>query len=134
MPRILKIDNFQKDFKTEYGLDADGSCYIVKDSFYIEIISSYEIEELGKPQKVKPVWSKIKLMQNDVISSSIGGCFVQLKDYDGFIECRPENLSKEESPKFDAFPKELLRKIGKDVINCKPMSFEERAKLIIARA
>ena len=134
MSRILKIDNFQKDFKTEYGLDSDGSCYIVKSPFYIEIISSYEIEELGKPAKVKPIWSKIKLLQNDVISSSVGGCFVQLKDYDGFIECRPENLSKEGEPKFDRFPKEMLRKIGKDVINSKPMSFEERNKLIIARA
>jgi len=133
MPRILNIDKFQKEFKTEYGLDSDGSCYIVKNPFYVEIVSSYEIEELGKPAKVKPVWTKIKLLQNDVISSSNGGCFVQLKDYDGFIECRPENLSKEGEPKFDRFSKEMLRKIGKDIINSKPMSFEKRSKLIVAR-
>jgi hypothetical protein len=133
MPRILKIDNFEKDFKPEYGLDSDGSCYIVKSPFYIEIISSYEIEELGTPPKIKPVWSRIKLMQNDIISVTKSGCFAQLKDYDGFVECKPENLSGEGEPKFDRFPKEMLRKIGKDIINSKPMTFEERGKIIIAR-
>jgi hypothetical protein len=134
MPRILKIDNFEKDFKPEYGLDADGSCYLVISSFYLEIISSYETEELGTPPKIKPVWTRIKLLQNDMISITKAGCFVQLKDYEGFVECMPENLSKEGEPKFDTFPKEMLRKIGKDIIDAKPMTFEERGKLIIARA
>ena len=72
-------------------------------------------------------------MQNDIISVTKSGCFTQLKDYDGFVECKPENLSKEGEPKFDRFPKEMLRKIGKDIINSKPMTFEERGKIIIAR-
>lgn len=134
MSRILKIDNFENEFKPEYGLDSDGSCYLVKSTFTAEIISSYEIEEIAKPPKIKPIWSKIKLNENDVISVTKAGCFLQLNDYDGFVECRPENLSKEGQPKFDKFPKEMLRKIGKDIINSKPMTFEERTKLIVARA
>ncbi len=134
MPRILKIDNFEKEFKPEYGLDSEGSCYIVNSPFYVEIISTYETEELGTPAKVKPIWTRIKLLQNDIISSTKSGCFLQLKDYDGFIECRPERLSKEGEPSFDRFPKEMLRKIGKDIINSKPMDFEERRKLRISRS
>lgn len=136
MPNILKIDQFQKDFKSKYGLDADGSCYLVKSPFYLEIISAYDREDKKSNHisKVKPVWTRINTQDGDVISVTASGCFIQLNDYTGFIECRPENLSNEEEPKFDKFPNDMLKKIGKDIIDSKPMSFEERSKITIARA
>ena len=117
MSSILKIDQFQKDFKSKYGLDADGSCYLIKSSFYLEIISSYESEnkESNHISKVKPIWTRINTHDGDVISVTTSGCFIQLNDYTGFIECRPENISKEGEPKFDKFPDDMLKKIGKDI-------------------
>lgn len=133
MSRILKIDNFEKDFEPKYGLDSGGSCYIIKKSFPLEVISSYDIEELEEPKKLKPVWSSIKCLEGDIISITKSGSFIQFKDYIGFIECRPENISKKGEPDFDRFPKDMIKKIGKNMIDSKPMTLEERAKLIIAR-
>jgi len=133
MRRIFKIDNFTKDSKSKYGLDSGGSCYIVTQPFHIEIISAYPIEVLGTPNKLKYEWNKIKLYNDDVISVTNSGCFVELKGYDGFIECRPERTSKEGEPSYDRFPIKSLEKIGKGMISSNPMSFEERKKVVITR-
>lgn len=132
MPRILKIDKFTDSFKSSYGLET-GFCYLVKSPFYLEIISSYEIVEIGEAPSVKPVWSKIKAAPEDLLSVTNSGCFIELNDYNGFIECRPERTSKEGDPSFDSFPSNSLNKIGKDMIDCKPMAMEERKKVIIVR-
>lgn len=133
MNKISKIDNFTRDFKSKYGLESEGSSYIVKNDFYVDVISSYEIEEIGNPPLVKPVWSRIKLINGDLISVTSQGVFVELKDFEGFIECRPETTSKEGEPSFDKFERAKLNKIGYDMIESKPMTFEERKKLIINR-
>jgi len=133
MSKILKIDNFAKSNKSKYGLESGGTCYLVKSPFYLEVISSYEIESLGKPNKLKEVWSKVKVAPEDIISVTDSGCFLQLKDITGFVECRPEIFSKKGEPDFDTFPKESLTRIGMDMIDSNPMTFEERKKLIITR-
>jgi hypothetical protein len=133
MAKISKIDNFVKDFKSKYGLESEGTSYVVTKEFYVEVISSYKIEKIGEPPIVKPQWSKIKLEKNDIISVTSSGVFAEIKGFDGFLECKPERYSKEGEPSFDRFEKSNLSKIGKDMITSKPMTFEEREKLIITR-
>jgi hypothetical protein len=136
MTRISKINDFVSDFESKYGLDAGGSCYIVKNDFYLEIISSYEDDKSieGPLKYINPVWSKIKVTEGDLISVTKNGCFIEIKEVEGFVECRPEPTSKEMEPKLDRFPDDYLEKIGNDIISSKPMSFEERKKIIITRA
>lgn len=133
MNRISKIDNFTSDFKSKYGLEAGGSSYVVKKDLYVEVISSYEIETIGEPNILKPIWSRIKLIKDDLLSVTSQGVFLELKDFEGFLECRPESSSKDGEPSFDKFDKESISKIGKDMISSNPMTFEERKKLITNR-
>jgi|694.fasta_scaffold03069_29 hypothetical protein len=133
MPRILKIDNFEKDAKPKYGLGSDGTCYMVKETFYLEIAETYTVEEIGDPNLLKTKWAKIKTLEGDMISISNSMAFIELKGFTGFVECRPENKTKEGEPNFDALPPEYLEKIGKGLIGSNPMTFEERRKAVIAR-
>lgn len=133
MPRILKIDNFTKEHKSNYGLDSGGTCYMVKEPFYLEIIQSYDIDKIQVPQTLKMKWGKIKVSKGDIISVTDSGCFVELEGYNGFVECRPEKIEKSGEPSFSSLPGEYLKKLGKDMINSVPMSFEDRNKVIITR-
>lgn len=133
MPRITKLDDFSKDSKSRYGLESGGSCYIVKDPFYLEIIELYKIEKIETPQTLKTQWSKIKTMEGDLISVTDSGCFIELVGYNGFVECRPEKIGKEGEPSFDSLPQGYLEKIGRDMIDSNPMTFDERGKVIMSR-
>jgi len=133
MPRILKIDSFSKEFKSNYGLDSGGTCYMVKEPFYLEIIQSYDIDKIQTPQTLKMKWGRIKTTKGDLISVTDSGCFIELVGYNGFVECRPEKIEKGGTPSFSSLPGEYLKKIGKDLINSTPMSFDDRNKVIITR-
>jgi hypothetical protein len=133
MNKISRIDNFTADSKSKYGLEAGGTSYMINKDFYIEVLSSYDIEKIGEPNILKPVWSRIKLINGDIISVTSSGAFLELKDFEGFLECRPESSSKEGEPSFDRFIKENISKIGKDMISSNPMTLEERKKLITSR-
>lgn len=134
MGRILKIDNFVKDFPSIYGLDADGTCYQVNDSFYVEVLTGYESKGTisGIPY-FEPKWTKFVCNKGDVIVASKSGCYIQPKDTEGFMECRPESKSPEGEPKLEAIPKDFLTKIAKDVINTNSLSFSERNKITSSR-
>lgn len=133
MPRILKLDKFAAVSKSNYGLESGGTCYVVKEPFYLEIIESYDIDKIEDPQTLKIKWSKIKTADGDLISVTDSGCFIELVEYNGFVEYRPENLKKEGVPSFDSMPVGSLKKIGKDMINSTPMPFDERGKVIMSR-
>lgn len=133
MPRILDLDKFAAVSKSHYGLESGGTCYIVKNPFNLEIIESYDIDRVENPQTLKIKWAKIKTAQGDLISVTDSGCFIELQEYKGFVECRPENTNKGESPSFAAMPVGSLKKIGKDMINSLPMTFDERGKVIMSR-
>lgn len=135
MTKITKIDDFVSDFGSMYGLEAKGNCYLVNSDFYLEIISSYDEDKSieGDIKYVTPFWSRIKVSDGDLISVTKNGCYLELKDFDGFVECRPEIESKDTEPKFDKFPNEYLDSIGKNILSSKPMSFEERKKVTMSR-
>jgi len=133
MASILKIDNFARDNKIRYGLVSGGSCYAIKDSFYLDILGSYEITDLQKPETVKCIWSRVKCQPGDTITVSNSGCFIEFKDFDGFVECRPTDLDKEGNPDFSKFPEEFLNRIGTNMLSSRPMSMEDRKKITIIR-
>ncbi len=134
MTRILKIDNFVKDFPTKYGLDADGSYYEIKEPFEIMIIVNYEdISNQGEIKYKTPKWQKIQVREGDFISCSKNGAFFIPKEKDGFVECTPCKESKQQDISFDTFPKNSLKKIGKDLFKLHPMSFDEREKITISK-
>ena len=131
MSRILKIDRFIKDFPSKYGLDADGSCYEIKRDMFIEAVLSYidsESAEYGKC--LEEVWSRIIGKKGSIIISSKNGTFIKPIGYDGFIECRPERDTKIGEPPMLKYQIGDLEKIGKDIISCNPMSFEDMHKLL----
>ena len=133
MGNILKIDKFSNVSKSLYGLEANGNCYTVKEPFYLEAITSYEKDSSGEMKKITPSWNKIRAEKDDLISVVKDGCYIELNDYPGYIECRPESLSDKESPKFDKFPEDNLERIGQNLLKCKPMTFEERKNLLMTR-
>lgn len=134
MSRIIKIDQYTKDFPSKYGLDADGSCYEVQEDFPIEGLLSYNTINSPKYGKIlEPLWSKFIAKAKDLIMSSKNGCYIKLSDRDGFVECRPISTTKSGEPQMLAFRKEVLVKIGKDAMNAYPMSFEEREQIIQER-
>jgi hypothetical protein len=134
MSRILKIDNFAKDFPSIYGLDADGSCYEVKEPLYLEVITGYESKGTisGIPY-FEPMWSKIKCDKGDLISASKSGCYLQAKGTEGYMECRPLSEAPEGSPKLENIPQDFITKVGKDLMNINSLSFGERNKITSAR-
>jgi hypothetical protein len=134
MSRILKIDNFAKDFPSVYGLDADGSCYEVKESFYLEVITGYESKgTISGVKYFEPTWSKIKCDKGDLISASKSGCYLQAKGTDGFMECRPISEAPEGNPKLENIPLNFVVKTGKDLMNVNSLSFAERNKITSSR-
>lgn len=133
MGNILKIDKFSNVSKSLYGLEANGNCYTVKEPFYLEAIIFYDKDFSGEIPKLSPSWAKLKAEKGDIISVTNEGCYIELNDYPGYIECRPETLSDKESPKFDKFPEDNLVKIGQNLLKCKPMTFEERKNVSMIR-
>ncbi len=134
MNRILKIDNFVKDFPSIYGLDADGTCYQVNDSFFLEVLTGYDSKgKISGVNYFEPTWSKFRCDKGDLITVSKSGCFIQPKDSEGFMECRPESLTPEGEPKLEAIPKKFITKIAKDVMDIHSLSFEDRNKIASAR-
>ena len=133
MGNILKIDNFSNEFKSKYGLESNGNCYIVKDPFYVEVITFYKKEYSDEIPKLIPSWTRIKAEKDDLISITNSGCYIEIKGYTGYLECRPEIISKKGSPSFDKFPEQKLEMIGKNLLKCNPMTFEERKNVSIAR-
>jgi hypothetical protein len=131
MSRILKIDNFERDFPTKYGLDADGSCYEVSSPFDIMIIVDYESIS-GDPKEMykKPKWEKIQANEGDFIVCNKNGTFIIPKDSDGFIECCPVKTSKQQDLDFDTFPKNSLEKKGKELFKVHSIPFKERQQMI----
>jgi hypothetical protein len=134
MSRILKIDNFTKDFPSVYGLDADGTCYEVKEPFYLEVIIGYESKgTISGVKYFEPTWSKIKCEKGDLITASKSGCYLQAKGSEGFMECKPVSETPEGSPGLENIPSKFMNKVGKDLMNIRPLSFEERNKITSAR-
>ena len=134
MSRILKIDNFAKDFPSVYGLDADGTCYEVKEPFYLEVIIGYESKgTISGVKYFEPTWSKIKCEKGDLITASKSGCYLQAKGSEGFMECKPVSETPEGSPELENIPSKFMNKVGKDLMNIRPLSFEERNKITSAR-
>ena len=134
MSRILKIDNFTKDFPSVYGLDADGTCYEVKEPFYLEVIIGYESKgTISRVKYFEPTWSKIKCEKGDLITASKSGCYLQAKGSEGFMECKPVSETPEGSPGLENIPSKFMNKVGKDLMNIRPLSFEERNKITSAR-
>ena len=134
MPRILKIDNFIKDFPVSYGLESDGTCYEVTNPFYIEIIEEYKKEgEIQEQPRFAPVWVKISTKEGDLISITESGSFIKLKGFDGFVACRPFNPRPEGEPSFNKFPDGMVEKIGKGLITGNTLSMEDRKNIIIER-
>ena len=132
MSRILKIDDFEESFPTKYGLDADGSCYEIKSPFDIMIIVDYEDLDGQTDTKYKsPKWEKFKTSKGDVILCSKNGSFIFPKDREGFVECTPVKDSNQQDISFDTFPKNSLKKIGKDLFRMHSMPIEERKKMTI---
>lgn len=134
MRRILKIDNFVKDFPSKYGLDADGSCYEVIDSFYMEVLTGYELKgTISGIDYFLPTWSRFKCIKGDLISVSKNGCYIQAKDTGGFMECKPESKISGGEPNLVVMPGNFLNKIGKDIMNIHSLSFQERNKIASSR-
>lgn len=133
MARILKLDKFSNNSKSMYGLEGDGACFIVKKPFYVEVLSFYNREAEGDIIKLTPSWTRIKLQNGDLISVTKEECYVELKDFEGFIPCRPENPASEETPSFSKFEIENLDRIGKNVMKSKPMPFDERKNVTVVR-
>jgi hypothetical protein len=134
MSRILKIDNFTNDFPSVYGLDADGTCYEVKEPFYLEVIIGYESKgTISGVKYFEPKWSKIKCEKGDLITASKSGCYLQAKGSEGFMECKPVSETPEGSPGLENIPSKFMNKVGKDLMNIRPLSFEERNKITSAR-
>jgi hypothetical protein len=117
-----------------YGLVADGTCYEVKEPFYLEVISGYESKgTISGVKYFEPTWSKIKCENGDLIPASKCGCYLQTKVYEGFMECRPVQEAPEGTPKLENIPSKFMNKVGKDLMNIHPLSFEERNKITSAR-
>ncbi len=134
MSRILKIDDFEKDFPTKYGLDADGSCYEIESPFEIMIIAGYEdISNQGEIKYKSARWEKAQTGIGDYISCSKNGTFFIPKEKECFVECTPCKESKQQDISFDTFPEKSLKKIGKDLFKLHPMSFDEREKITISK-
>ena len=133
MKNILKIDNFANAFKSMYGLEGDGNSYIVKDPFYVEAILFYDRETKKGVTEIHPSWTRIKCEPGDLISVTENGCYLEITDSKGFVECRPERSTSEEVPNLDKFPEDKLERIGKNVLKCKPMSLEERKNISVFR-
>jgi len=132
MSTILKIQDFQKQNPTMYGLDADGSCYDVTAPFDLRIITGYEDLELGFKSGIKyktPKWEKVEVGIGDSILCSKNGAFMIPKDEQGFIECKPMKKSGSQEPNFDVFPMDKLKKIGKNIFKVKSIPFEDRQKM-----
>lgn len=135
MQNIKKIKDYEKSFPTKYGLDADGSCYSVNTGFYIRVLEGYTKE--GKIEKLdilSPVWKKILLVENDLIMVSKKGSFLLPTENESYIECMPDDMSGAEGPKFDAFPKKFLDKIGTQIITNTPMTSKEKEDFVIERS
>lgn len=133
MSRIQKIDNYQKDFPNVYGIESDF-CYAVVEDFTAQALIEYK--ESGTISGIKcyePSWNLINILDGDYLMSSKNGLYVLLKDFDGLIEIRPQKEIGSQKPSFDFINKECLVKIGKDSVNSKIMSLEERTKIIPIR-
>jgi hypothetical protein len=138
MNKILKINNFTEESGSRYGLDTGGTCYIVKKPFHAELNVFYNREPYGKGIKLTPSWAKIKLENGDMISVTDDECYVELKGFNGFLQCRPDGLldkkdAKLEEPNFISFPIENLERIGKNILKCKPMAFDDRKNVSVVR-
>jgi hypothetical protein len=131
MPRILKIDQFVKDFPSMYGLNADGTSYNIQHDITIEALLSYTESESAEYGKcLEAVWSKIVANKGGIIMASKNGVFFKPIDYEGFIECRPVSDTKIGEPQMLRFKNGDLKEIGKGLINCHPMSFEDMDEII----
>ena len=132
MARILKIDNFTDAFPSFYGLEGDGTCYSVKNSFSINILISYDVKgKMGDIDYLEPTWSQYQCQEGDLITCNKNGCYIEPKSSEYFVECMPNDKTKPGEPSFDKFPQEDLKKIGKDLINSQSMGFEERKKITL---
>jgi hypothetical protein len=132
MSRILKIDQFTKDFPSFYGLEGDGTCYIITSTFNLEILVSYNSKgKIGDVNYLEPKWEQYKGLEGDLITCNKNGCFIEPKSLEYFVECRPSNKTNTGEPNFNKFPIESLKKQGKNLINSFTMGFEERGKITI---
>lgn len=133
MPRIPNIDSYKKNFPSIYGIET-GFCYEVIEDFYAEALIEYK--ESGTISGIKyyePSWNLINIMEGDCLMSSKNGLYASLKEFDGLIEIRPKKEIGEQKLSFDFIKEDYLVKIGKDSINLKMMSLEERSKIISTR-
>lgn len=134
MTRILKIDQYTNDFPSIYGLDADGSCYEIIGGLLLDALLSYkEIESIEHGKYFEPIWTRILTIKGDLILSSKNGAFIKFMDHVGFVPCKPGQETKPGEPPMLGFPPDFIKKIGKDLMNDKPMSFEERNEVIKER-
>ena len=132
MARILKIDNFTKTSPSFYGLEGDGSCYMVTKPFSLDILVSYNTKgKIGDVNYLEPTWASFDCSKGDLITCNKNGCYIEPQKSESFVECRPNKKTKPGEPSFDRFPKENLKKEGKDLINSSPMDFAERKKITI---
>ena len=106
MARILKIDNFTKTSPSFYGLEGDGSCYMVTKPFSLDILVSYNTKgKIGDVNYLEPTWASFDCSKGDLITCNKNGCYI--------------------------LPKENLKKEVKDLINSSPMDFAETKKITI---
>ena len=131
MSRILKIDQFAKDFPSIYGLSADGTSYNIIQDITIEALLSYRESDSAEYGKcLEAVWTKIVANKGGMIMASKNGVFFKPINYEGYIECRPLSDTKIGEPQMLKFTNKDLEEIGKGLINCHPMSFEDMNKII----
>ena len=132
MARIFKIDNFTENFPSFYGLEGDGTCYMVTKPFSLDILVSYKIKgKIGDINHLEPDWTEFECSEGDLITCNKNGCYIEPQKSEAFVECRPNKKTKPGEPSFDTFPKDNLKKEGKDLINSLSMDFKERKKITI---
>ena len=134
MGRIEKIDQFIKTNPTKYGLDADGCFFEVKEEFQIECVEEYKPRGsfLGV-EVLEPVWTKMKALPGDILIVNKNSSYIIPKGEEAYIECKPSQLSQGQGLTQDAYSKDKLIKVGKDVTKTKSMPFKDRIKITLSR-
>lgn len=130
MARVLKLDDFSRDFPSKWGLEANGSCYEVNEPFEIDVIIGYDDAQEGKTHYKKPKWNVYNTQDGDTLVCSQNGVFLVPKDKDLFVECCPKDIQKNKGIGFGTFPMDKLTKIGIGAVRAIPMPFEQREKLV----
>lgn len=136
MDKIKRIENFLDGTnKGIFGIPLK-SCFVVEESFTVDIILKYEsVSNQGPYKRVSEEWQMLNTIKGDYIFTSDNESFLIIDEDNNYVRCRPHSdEGSSESPDLRRFDTDKLKKVGPTEKLGYPVPFKSREEIFIGRA